>query len=187
MKSDEEPMACLLKPTLPTGPEWLYEIKWDGYRAIGTKQGRRCTLQSRRAKSFTKTFPAIEEALAKLRCKSAKVDGEVIAFDAGGRPSFQLLQNAGSHGAPLAYFLFDLLELDGADLRPQPLTTRRRLLEGIMPPTGPIRLSPALPDDPEALMRTAGEQGFEGIVAKRKDSRYEAGSVLICHPNCGTS
>jgi bifunctional non-homologous end joining protein LigD len=159
MISAMEPTACLLKPTLPTGPEWLYEIKLDGYRAIGTKQGRRRTLQSRRAKSFT----------------SAMGDGEVIAFDAEGRPSFQLLQNVGSRGAPLAYFLFDLLELDRADLRPQPFTTRRRLLEGIMPTTGPIRLSPALPDEPEALMRTAGEQGFEGIVAKRKDSRYETG------------
>ena len=175
MPATIDPMACKLVAHLPAGDEWLYELKWDGYRAIGRKAGATAELSSRRQKSFAQTFPEVQAALASLRCKSAVVDGEVVAVNAEGRPSFQALQKTKNRTAEIRFYVFDLLELDGKDLRMQPLTRRRRALEKILPPPGVVRLSPELPADPAALMDQAAAQGFEGIVAKKRASIYEEG------------
>src|SRR5436190_2257486 len=103
-----EPMCCLLVQTVPAGDEWLYEVKWDGYRAIGIKDGTRTKLYSRRGKSFSSDFPAIEKGLADLKCQEAVVDGEIIAVDEEGRPVFQQLQQRKSRTAHLKLVLFDV-------------------------------------------------------------------------------
>lgn len=168
-------MACKLMSSLPTGDEWLYEIKWDGYRAIGSKSGTDTALFSRQHKDFATTFPTCCAALAGLRCKTAVVDGEIVAM-VNGKPSFQHLQRVKTGSGELVLFLFDLLELDGTDLRKRPLTARRAALEKIMPKDAAVlRLSPILPGDAEGLMEAARHHGFEGIIAKRKDSPYEEG------------
>jgi bifunctional non-homologous end joining protein LigD len=165
-----EAMAYKLVPTVPEGQEWFYEMKWDGYRAIGQKTAGGVALFSRQHKSFADPFRDIWAALATLRCKSAVVDGEVVAL-VDGKPSFQALQASRSRKPDIFFFLFDLLELNGKDYRRQSLTERRALLQSVMP----LKLSPELPGSAVALMEGARKLGFEGIVAKRKDSTYEEG------------
>ncbi|HWB06105.1 MAG TPA: hypothetical protein VG796_23995 [Verrucomicrobiales bacterium] len=170
-----ELMACKLVPALPNGSKWCYEIKMDGYRCVGSKSGTDTALYSRQHKDFSGTYPAVRTALAALRCKSAVVDGEIVAM-VEGRPSFNALQRSKSTRAEIVCFLFDVLELDGTDCRQKPLTERRRLLEKIMPQNDAVlKLSPILPDDAAGLMEGARRLGFEGIIAKRKDSPYEEG------------
>src|SRR5436190_23476938 len=109
--STVEVMACKLVPTVPDGQEWLYEMKWDGYRAIGQKMAGGVALFSRQHNSFADTFRDIWAALATLRCKSAVVDGEVVAM-VDGKPSFQALQASRSRKPDIFFFLFDLLEVE---------------------------------------------------------------------------
>jgi bifunctional non-homologous end joining protein LigD len=106
--SEIEAMQCKLVTALPAGEEWQYELKWDGYRALGSKSAEGTALFSRQQKSFAGTFRTIYEALAELRCKSAIVDGEIVAM-VDGRPSFQALQRSKSAGPELFFFLFDVL------------------------------------------------------------------------------
>jgi bifunctional non-homologous end joining protein LigD len=167
-------MQCKLVPALPDGHGWLYEIKLDGYRAIGSKSGTATALISRQHKDFSEAYPAIRAALAALRCRGAVVDGEIVAM-VDGKPSFSALQKAKSTRAEVVCFLFDVLELNGADCRHQPLTKRRALLEKIMPASAELKLSPLLPGDAASLMEAARRMGFEGIIAKRKESVYEPG------------
>jgi bifunctional non-homologous end joining protein LigD len=169
-----EAMACKLVPSLPDGPEWIYEVKWDGYRAIGQKSAEGLSLFSRQHKDFAGVFRDIHHALADLRCESAVVDGEIVAM-VDGKPSFQALQASRSRKPEILFFHFDLLEVNGNDYRRQPLTARRERLDWILPKHSILKLSPALPGDAAALMEGAQSLGFEGIVAKRKDSFYEEG------------
>src|SRR3954466_4487381 len=118
-----EPMRCRLVPKLPSGDGWVYEIKWDGYRAIGVKDGSKCRLYSRNGKSFAADFPNLIEELKQLQCRSAVVDGEVVVLDEQGRPSFQSLQKRSTRQARLV--LFDVLVLDGRSLLKKPLLERR--------------------------------------------------------------
>jgi ATP-dependent DNA ligase len=128
-----EPMLCLPVARLPEGPSWSYELKFDGYRAIGTKSGGRVRLLSRNGKDFTRRFASIAEALEALPNETV-IDGEVVAFDSAGRPSFNVLQNSLSEAAALHFYVFDLLALRGADLTGLPLEKRRALLrDGVMP------------------------------------------------------
>jgi bifunctional non-homologous end joining protein LigD len=123
-------MLLLKKPSLPEGQDWLYELKLDGYRAIGIKSGGRAHLRSRNDKDFTTRYPAISSALGFLPDETV-VDGEVVALDGEGRPSFNLLQNYGSAGtsAHLVYYVFDVMVLAGKDVMREPLDARRTLLE----------------------------------------------------------
>src|SRR5438093_1578054 len=105
-------MLATSAATLPTGAEWSYEVKWDGYRAQGVKDGARVSLASRNLKDITKQFPAVAQAIAGVRAKSALVDGEVVALDADGRPSFQGLHHWNLEGLSIVYYAFDLLHLD---------------------------------------------------------------------------
>lgn len=110
-----EPMLLLPTAALPQGPNWGYELKLDGYRAIAIKSDGKAHLRSRNNKSFDSRYPEILKALASMPDETV-IDGEVVALDDSGRPSFNLLQNFGSAKAPLLYYVFDVLILNGRDV-----------------------------------------------------------------------
>ncbi len=169
-------MLLLRTDKLPEGANWLYQIKCDGYRSIAFKTGGRVYFRSRNDKDFASRYPAIVQALQFLPDETV-IDGEVVALDEEGRPSFNLLQNYGSSGGPLVFFVFDVLILAGRDVRKEPLSARRNLLEEKILPKleEPIRylreLEASLPD----LIKAVKAQSLEGLVAKRRDSVYESG------------
>jgi len=170
------PMLLLRRERLPEGPEWLYELKLDGYRALAIKTGGKVHLRSRNDNDFSARYPGIAKALAHMPDETV-IDGEIVALDESGRPSFNSLQNYGSTGAPLHFFIFDVLILKGKDVMGDPLRKRRELIEQhILPKLAePIRYSPILDATLRALIRSVKEQGLEGLVAKRRDGKYEPG------------
>jgi hypothetical protein len=171
-----EPMLLLRTDMLPSGRDMSFELKWDGYRAVAFKTGGKVHLRSGNNNDFSARYPAIATALAKLPDETV-IDGEIVALDETGRPSFNALQNYGSGGAPLLYYIFDVMILKGRDVMAEPMAARRDLLrEGVLQRLGePIResleLDASLPD----LMQAVKAQRFEGLVAKRRGSRYEPG------------
>ncbi len=167
------PMAALLVDRLPSGGEWLYEAKFDGYRALAMKDGAKVRLVSRKGNDLTADYPVVRAAVASLPARSALIDGEIVAFDESGRPSFQQLQHR-SRGTAIRYFAFDLLELNGTDLKSQPLTARRDALEHLIAGSD-VEYSAELAGSPDDVARAVAQVGLEGVVAKRRDSRYEAG------------
>ena len=167
-------MAAALVPQLPAGDEWLYEAKFDGYRAIAIKDAATVRILSRRGNDLSKDYPAVVSALGELNASSATLDGEIIAFDHDGRPSFQLLQHRAATSAAIRFFAFDLLFLNGEDLTGFPLDRRRRQLSTLLRGTR-IQFSEELPGAVEDVVQAVAEVGLEGVVAKRRDSRYEAG------------
>ena len=171
-----EPMLLLRTEKLPDGPQWLHELKLDGYRALAIKTGGKALLRSRNDNDFNARYPSIAKALAAMPDNTV-IDGEVVALDRDGRPSFSLLQNYSSAGAPLHFFIFDVLVLKGKDVMGEPLVTRRELLEKHVFPTmlEPIRYSPVLEASLKDLIQSVKAQGLEGLVAKRRDSKYEPG------------
>ena len=174
-----EPMLCLAVSDLPSGPQWEYELKLDGYRAIGVKVHARTLLLSRNGKDFTRRFQPLARALEALPDETV-LDGEVVALDEIGRPSFNLLQNYASSEYTLVFYAFDLLMLAGKSAMREPLKVRRELLRTKVMSTlaEPIRLSETLQASPEDLIHAVHEQGLEGIVAKRLDSPYRAGKAI---------
>ena len=169
-------MLLLRSDALPADrAKWEYQLKLDGYRAIAFKTAGRIHLRSRNDNDFSVRYAAVIKGLAKLP-NDTVIDGEVIALDEDGRPSFNLLQN---HAAktPLIYFVFDLMVLAGRDVMRERLSTRRELLETeILPLLGePVRYAGPLDADLPVLIQSVKAQGFEGLVAKRIDSRYEPG------------
>jgi bifunctional non-homologous end joining protein LigD len=169
-------MLLLRTDRLPEGATWQYEIKLDGYRAIAFKSGGRVQLRSRNDKEFGGKYPAIVKALAAMPDETV-IDGEVVALDPAGRPSFNALQNYGSSATPLFYYVFDVLMLAGEDVTSEQLVRRRELLQTrvLSKLDEPIRESPILDASLPDLIRSVKAQGLEGIVAKRLDSRYEPG------------
>src|SRR5579864_7746892 len=109
---------------LPTGPDWTYEVKWDGYRAQAIKRLASVTLSSRNMKNITRQFPGVAKAVGGLNVSDAVLDGEIVALDAGGRPSFQALHHSETDGISIVYYAFDLLYLNGRDLTRAPLEER---------------------------------------------------------------
>jgi bifunctional non-homologous end joining protein LigD len=162
--------------SLPTGPNWTYEVKLDGYRALAIKSNGRVLLRSRNNNDFNGKYPGIVAALGALPGETV-VDGEVVALDTAGRPSFKLLQNAGSSKLVLVYYVFDLLVLAGRNVMAEPLSERRHLLKRHVLPklSEPIRESAPLDAPFPDVIRAVKAHKLEGIVAKRLDSRYEAG------------
>jgi bifunctional non-homologous end joining protein LigD len=158
---------------LPTGDGWLYEPKWDGYRALVTVAGGEARLTSRNGTDLTERFRDVARAIPHaVRTPSAVIDGEVCALDESGAARFEVLQGGAGR---LVLMAFDLLVLDDEPVHDRPLVERRRLLEGILDPSAQaVRLSPAF-DEGEALLRAATEQGLEGVVAKRADAPYRSG------------
>src|SRR5215469_2945403 len=171
-----EPMNALPVDKLPEG-DWLYEIKFDGYRALAFKAGKEVRLLSRNRTNFGNDYPQLIDALKSLGAKQATIDGEIAAFDNKGKSSFQLLQSYGkAKKTPLVYYAFDLLSLDGLDLRERPLTERRKLLAKLLGKAPPnIRFSEELRGTREELLQVARQFQLEGLIAKRPDSVYEAG------------
>jgi DNA ligase D-like protein (predicted ligase) len=169
-------MLLLRTDSLPSGEQWLYELKLDGYRAIAFKRNGAIHLRSRNDNDFNGRYPAVVEALAKLPDNSV-IDGEVVAFDQEGRPSFNALQNYGSSPAPVVYYVFDVMVLAGQDVMREPLSKRRELLEKKVLPrlAEPIRYSAPLDADLPVLIQSVKLHGFEGLVAKRRTSAYEPG------------
>jgi DNA ligase D-like protein (predicted ligase) len=173
-------MLLQLTARLPEGAQWLYELKLDGYRAIAFKSGGKARLRSRNDKDFTARYPVIAEALSALPDETV-VDGEVVAIDETGKPSFNLLQNFGEREpvpkASLLYYVFDVLILGGSDVMHEPLSVRRELLLSELMPKlrDPVRESAILDASLPDLITAVKTQGLEGLVAKRRDSPYEPG------------
>ena len=171
-----EPMLLLRTEKLPEGDAWAYELKFDGYRALAIKTRGKVHLRSRNDNDFTARYPGLVKALAPMPDDTV-IDGEVVALDPDGRPSFNTLQNYGSAGAPLHFFIFDVLILKGKDVMGEPLMKRRELIEEHVLPklADPIRYSPILAGTLKQLVHSVKMQGLEGLVAKRRDSQYEPG------------
>lgn len=183
MKRDPPPrrfdaqLATLVKEP-PEGDEWLHEIKYDGYRMLCRIADGEARMVSRNAKDWTSDFPALARALARLPVETAWLDGEVVATDEKGRTSFQRLQNAldATRKQNLAYLAFDLLYLDGYDLREAALTERKRVLERLLanaPAT--IRYSEHFAVPGRDFLHHVSQLGLEGMVSKRGDLPYRAG------------
>jgi DNA ligase D-like protein (predicted ligase) len=170
------PMLLLRTEKLPEGENWLYELKVDGYRSIAFKTGGRVHLRSRNDKDFSATYPSILRGLSALPDETV-IDGEIVALDEAGRPSFNSLQNWGSSKMPLVYYIFDVMVLQGLDLTREPLSRRRDLVEEKILPklSEPIKYSSELDADISNLIQSVKKLGLEGLVAKRRDSRYEPG------------
>ena len=167
-------MMALAAQTLPSGSEWTYEVKWDGYRAQLIAEGATVYLASRNLKNITKQFPAVAAAGAGLRAKAAHLDGEIVALDADGRPSFQALHHWTLAGLSIVYYAFDLLNHDGRDLMREPLEDRRAALSEVVAGSG-ILLSEPLPGSPARIEAAVRGLGLEGVVAKRRRSAYTPG------------
>lgn len=157
---------------LPVGDDWSYEVKWDGYRTLALKDGPRVRLFSRNLKDVTGAYPSVARTLGELKAAAALVDGELVAIDEQGRPSFQALHHQAAH--VVVFYAFDLLLLGGRDLTREPLDSRRKQLAAAVTGTS-ILLSEPLPGTPAQIERAVRELGLEGVVAKRRSSRYEAG------------
>jgi len=171
---------CLPTKTnkLPSGSQWLHEIKHDGFRIIARKNGVRVRLYSRPGNDFTRRFPLIVEALVRLRSRSCIIDGEAVACDDNGVASFDLVRQ---HRANENIFLyaFDLIELNGDDLRRDPLEVRKATLASIVAKARPgIRFNEHIEGDGPTIFAHACKMGLEGIVSKRRDSPYRSGRSL---------
>jgi bifunctional non-homologous end joining protein LigD len=165
-------MMATPAPALPVGDDWSYEVKWDGYRTLALKDGPRVRLFSRNLKDVTGAYPSVVRTLQELTATAALVDGELVAIDEQGRPSFQALHHQAAH--VVVYYAFDLLLLGGRDLTREPLDARRKQLAATAAGTS-LLLSEPLPGTPAQIERAVRELGLEGVVAKRRSSRYEAG------------
>jgi bifunctional non-homologous end joining protein LigD len=172
-----EPCIPTLVEKPPSGPNWRHEAKWDGYRISIVIRERTVKVRTRKGLDWTEKFAAIADAAAKLACSNAIIDGEAVVLDAKGRPDFSALQAAISEGgANIIAYAFDLLFLDGRDLRPQPLSERRQALEELIGKgEGAIYLSEQIDADGAAFFKAARAHGLEGIVSKRIDLPYRSG------------
>ena len=170
-----EPMECLAVPKLPDGPDWVYEIKLDGYRALAINANGKLSQYSRRRKSFNRQYRHVFDALRDLP-ENTVVDGEIVALDDAGRPNFNFLQHSKSQAKRICYFVFDLLVYQGRDLAQLPLIERREILKSVLKFQSPrVRIAEYFETSAAAMLESTSEQELEGVIAKRKDSRYEAG------------
>jgi ATP-dependent DNA ligase len=159
----------------PSGTLWLHEIKHDGFRVIARKDGNRVRLYSRPGNDLTHRFPLIVETLARLRSRSCIIDGEAVACDDKGMPSFDRIRYR-HHDASVFLYAFDLIELNGDDLRREPLDTRKTTLASVLRRAAPgLRLNEHIEADGPTVFAHACKMGLEGIVSKRKDSPYRSG------------
>jgi bifunctional non-homologous end joining protein LigD len=174
-RNDYRPMLATLTDELPSGPDWTFEVKWDGYRALGYVRAGEARLLSRNGNDLTARFPAVARALAQAaRSPECVVDGEVCALDEDGRPSFSAMQQ-GKPDTPIVYEVFDVLEVDGEPVVDLPLSERRERLEQLVDLRDrTVQLSGVF-DDGEALYAAAVERRLEGVMAKRAGSRYAEG------------
>jgi DNA ligase D-like protein (predicted ligase) len=170
------PMLLLKTNRLPDDGKWLYELKLDGYRAVAFKKSGDVHLRSRNDKDFALRYPAVVKALARLPDNTV-IDGEVVAFDGAGRPSFNALQNFGSSASAIVYYVFDVMVLAGKDVMKHNLEERRQLLEHKLLPklVEPVRYAAPFDATLPVLIESVKSHGLEGLVSKRRDSVYEPG------------
>jgi DNA ligase D-like protein (predicted ligase) len=171
-----EPMLLLRADALPDDARWTYQLKLDGYRAIAFKSKGKLHLRSRNDNDFSLRYPGVINGLTNLPNETV-IDGEVVAFDEEGRPSFNALQNYGSSPGPVVFYVFDVMVLAGKDLMSEPLESRQKLLEQKVLPKlkEPVRYTGSLNAKLPDLIASVKAQGLEGLVAKRINSRYEPG------------
>jgi len=172
------PMLAATEEQLPREGKWSMEVKLDGIRAIAIKNGAQTRLFSRRPRDISADYPEIAHAIAGLPARQLMVDGEIAALDEKGRSSFQLLQNAKRDPAArdrVFYFMFDLMHVDGRDTTSLPLAQRRKMLRRLAPPGVSLKLSASLDGSFQRVWNLVRKLGLEGIIAKREDSKYEAG------------
>lgn len=177
-----EPSLALLKTAPPFGPDWAYEIKWDGYRLAIHIEPKGVRIITRGGHDWTHRFPTIAAAAKELGVATAILDGEAVVLNAAGRSDFGALQRSlGGRGGKRSstesiLFAFDLLYFDGHDLTKTELSVRRHLLEDLLEgAVGAIQLSEELQGDGTGLLANACSLGLEGIIAKHRDSRYRSG------------
>jgi bifunctional non-homologous end joining protein LigD len=178
-----EPCLAQLKSKAPAGYEWAYEVKWDGYRLAVHIAGKQVRIITRGGHDWTQRFPTIAHDALALGLESAILDGEAVVLDDRGAPDFGALQKAlGGRGgkrfaAEASLYAFDLLYLDGQDLRILELEERRQMLEQLIGrmPHGSIRFSAEIDAEGERFLRKACELGLEGVIAKRRDAPYRSG------------
>ena len=187
----KRPMPAKIHPMLATsvdepfdGDDWLFEIKWDGYRAVAFIENGKVRLVSRNQNDLTQRYPELKDLPQFVNAKSAILDGEVVALDEQGRASFSLMQQrtgfrpGGRRGAtnadvPVLYYAFDLLYLDGNDLRKLPLEERKKKLAALLVAGNAVRYSDHYEREGKALFEIARQKGLEGILAKKRDSIYQ--------------
>ncbi|MGH9618520.1 MAG: non-homologous end-joining DNA ligase, partial [Bryobacteraceae bacterium] len=179
-----EPMLATLVAQPPDGSDWLYEIKWDGVRALCRIHQGKLEIHSRRGNRAERQYPEFEHLPAEVRAKSAWLDGEICVLDEHGRARFDLIQpriGANSKAVPqltetnpATLLLFDVLYADGFDLRGAALEQRKRVLQTLVTPSDRVRISEAFETDGEHMFEAARQMGLEGIIAKNKTSRYES-------------
>jgi bifunctional non-homologous end joining protein LigD len=184
MLASLDPMLATLSTSIPSGTDWLYEVKWDGYRALCYIADGKVRMLSRRGIKLDKQFATVVAALAQsVKADTAIIDGEVVALDENGNPSFQRLQGMTGFGvkpavkgvAPLLnFFAFDLIYLNGFDLRKAALIDRRNLLTSILLPSDIVRYSEHFAGKGSELLQAVKAKGLEGILAKQAQSRYES-------------
>jgi bifunctional non-homologous end joining protein LigD len=173
-----EAMKARLVDDPPTHGDWLYELKFDGIRAIAVKNKSKISLISRNGNKLDARFPEIAEAVKNLPVRECVIDGEVVALDEEGRSSFQLLQALEMEGrkAPLRFYVFDLLQLDGKSLLGLPLDQRKQLLAKVCESVGdPIRYSGEISGDVKSLLAEVKRRSLEGLIGKQRKSVYEPG------------
>ncbi len=169
-------MAALAVKKLPEGDEWLYELKWDGYRALLIKDGEDVQIRSRNNKDLTAMYPGIAAAGRRQKIKQIVLDGELVALGEDGRPSFQALQHRSSHEKhQIVFYTFDVLHADGQDLTGERLDVRRARLPVLVSTDAVLRLSQDLPGSAGDIVRALRAAGVEGVIAKRRDSTYQPG------------
>ena len=186
-----KPMPTAIQPMLATAvskpfddPNWLFEIKWDGYRAVAFIEDGGLRLVSRNQNDLTAQYPELRDLPRFAKAQRAIIDGEIVALDEQGRPSFSLMQQRtgfrpgksrlpGRQGVPVIYYAFDLIYVDGYDLRGAKLEARKRLLQTVVENSPVIRFSDHYPEKGLALFEAAKQRGLEGIVAKKRNSLYE--------------
>lgn len=184
-------MPSAIHPMLATsidepfdGADWVFEIKWDGYRAIAFIEDGKVRLVSRNQNELTPRYPELKDLAKFIKAKTAILDGEVVALDEQGRASFDLMQQrtgfhpGGRRGVthadvPILYYAFDLLYLDGYDLRKIPLEERKKKLAALIIAGDALRYSDHYENQGKALFEIAREKGLEGILAKKRDSIYQ--------------
>lgn len=174
-----EPALATLVDEVPQGENWLFEVKFDGYRALASVSGGKAIIHTRSGLDWTDRFRPIAKALAGLGLDGALLDGEIVAVDSEGHSDFSSLQRAlKGDNEDLAYFVFDLLELAGRDLRKKPLHARKDALKALLAdagPDGPVFFTDHVETRGETMLERLCEEGYEGIIAKRADRPYKSG------------
>jgi bifunctional non-homologous end joining protein LigD len=170
MPASMQPMLATLSEGIANDGRYLYEVKWDGYRIAAFVKKGKVRLHSRSGLNYTNRYPNVVKALKELK-SDVVLDGEMVVFDENGRPTFNLVQLYNGHDTPISYYVFDVLYINGYDVRKLPLTTRKAILKQLVEGNGIIQFSESF-NDGEGLYREMEERGWEGVVAKKKESVY---------------